>query len=237
MDKKITLTQEQIVYLKDFIRKRGFVEPVQIQEILDHFACKVEEVLTQNPSLGLQQAMQQAHHSFGIMGFRPIIREFDDSLKKKYRSIYWSTIKKMLLSFKWLPLIILTAILGYKFMEWTELSGLNNKWDMNIGANTIFVLFISTRIIIFIKTGAFRKRENNYFIKYSNILDMSIPYITLLSFSHSPINHLKAISIFIGLCFTYLLLSSIAGYHTMKTAIKDHENFLKIEEDSLLAVK
>ena len=54
---KVTLTKEQLEELKVFINSRGFVEPVVVLEILDHFACKVEEELEQNPQYSLKKAM------------------------------------------------------------------------------------------------------------------------------------------------------------------------------------
>ena len=40
---KLTLTKQQLKELKKFINSRGFREPLIVMEILDHFACLVEE--------------------------------------------------------------------------------------------------------------------------------------------------------------------------------------------------
>ena len=47
MDSKV-LSQEQLKELVRFIHSRGFREPAVVLEILDHFACKVEELLAAN---------------------------------------------------------------------------------------------------------------------------------------------------------------------------------------------
>lgn len=237
MDNKVTLTAAQIEDLKYFIRTRGFVEPVQIQEILDHFACKVEELLEKDSSLTFPQAMQQAHHSFGISGFRPIIKELEEGLRRKYRTIYLQTIKNKLLSFKWLPLIVLSGVFGFKFMEWTELSGLNNDWELNVGTWAMFVLFALSRIILAALTGTIRSGEMNYYLKFGNFWGGTIPFFAFLSVSHHPIKHLTVVNIFVGFCFMYLLLHTLASYKAIQAAMKDYEDFTDMENRRISAVK
>ena len=111
MDDKVKLTPEQITLLKDFIRKRGFNDALQINEILDHFACKVEEVLTEDNTLNLKQAMQKAHNSFGVMGFHPIAEALGKGLSLKYKQIYWKYVRQLITSPKWILVFMLVFFL------------------------------------------------------------------------------------------------------------------------------
>ena len=60
----LTLDNGQLYPLIAFINKRGFHEPLMIVEILDHFACKVEEKMNQAPGISLEAAMAAAHDDF-----------------------------------------------------------------------------------------------------------------------------------------------------------------------------
>lgn len=63
------LTKEQIEQLKPMISKKGYPEIDLLYEILDHVACKVWELMGENPKLSLPDAFQKVHASFGIFGF------------------------------------------------------------------------------------------------------------------------------------------------------------------------
>lgn len=77
------LNKEELKELVGFIRKKGFTE-VDVQlEILDHFACKVEEIRAEQPSIELSKAMTQAHASFGVMGFSTIEESYAKLLGKQ----------------------------------------------------------------------------------------------------------------------------------------------------------
>jgi hypothetical protein len=69
---KVVLNKEQLKELKWFIHSRGFLQPLVVMEILDHFACMVEDMMQEDKELTLKQAMIKAHASLGVMGFRPI---------------------------------------------------------------------------------------------------------------------------------------------------------------------
>lgn len=88
MDNRI-LTGEELVQLRKFIvsRSHRFAEPAILLEIMDHFACKTEEVLTDEPSLSLEQAMKKAHHSFGIKGFAPIADAYEQHIYQRYKKL------------------------------------------------------------------------------------------------------------------------------------------------------
>ncbi|WP_051293317.1 hypothetical protein [Olivibacter sitiensis] len=97
------LTAHQIEELKSFISKRGFVYTDVQLEILDHFACKVEEKMNLNTNLGFEDAMTAAHRDFGVMGFAPIEdaigKDITNRLKREARQVlkHWFTSARVLL--------------------------------------------------------------------------------------------------------------------------------------------
>lgn len=130
MDKEIAIPEiklqpEALKELIQFIRKRGFSDPVLIREILDHFACKTEELLSKDPRLSLSEAMTKAHESFGIRGFLPIVEAYGQYTFLKYKRIYRKFFLKVITHPKWLPLILLTGVGTYYVVTSPLLSVLN----------------------------------------------------------------------------------------------------------------
>ncbi|KAA5537298.1 hypothetical protein F0919_06395 [Taibaiella lutea] len=82
------LSGEEIKEMKLFIisRSKRFEEPSILIEILDHFACKTEEILSEDKSISFRDAMQKAHHSFGVKGFAPIAAAWEAHTFKRYKA-------------------------------------------------------------------------------------------------------------------------------------------------------
>src|SRR5690606_34011239 len=80
----IRLTAEQLDVLRAYIRKRGFTDEMVIHEILDHFACKIEEIWTEEPRLSLEAAIPKAHESYDIMRLSPIANSFSKNMQLQY---------------------------------------------------------------------------------------------------------------------------------------------------------
>lgn len=113
---KMTLSDAQLLELKRFIEQRGIKELDVIHEVLDHFACKVEELMEANPNLNFQEAIQKAHRSFGQSGFRPMIRAYELQVEK----IMWQTFKQALVHAISSPIIIAAiavALCGHLLMN------------------------------------------------------------------------------------------------------------------------
>ena len=56
-------------------------------EILDHVACKVEELLDKNPSLSLDDAFRIVHSEFGIFGFSTLAESYIKTIEKYFALI------------------------------------------------------------------------------------------------------------------------------------------------------
>ncbi len=106
MDKR-KLTGDELAQLRNFIvsRSRRFAEPGILLEITDHFACKTEELLNEEPALSLQQAIKKAHHSFGIKGFAPIAEAYEQHTYLHYKRFSQQTQLSILLSWHSLGLL------------------------------------------------------------------------------------------------------------------------------------
>jgi len=232
---KIILNSQQIDYLKEFIRKKGFSEPVEIHEILDHFACKVEEIMAQNPKLNLDQAMYQAHHSFGVLGFRPIVETFKKQLKKKYMLEYKKSFYNAMYSFRYLPVIIIMGIIGYfiiadKFI----FTSISKYW------NPFQILLV---LHFLIDISSFRMKDNyfnskNYFIKYAIepwpnmivvfVLIFIYPLLNKLAIKQEWIDFLTIVN---AIAFVFFTIHSIAYHKMRRKAIKDQMDFKTISND------
>lgn len=107
MDKR-TLTREELRMLRHFIASRssGFAEPSVLLEIMDHFACKTEELLVADPSLSFEEAMKKAHLSFGVKGFAPLAEAHRKGLTSRYRRLYRQEYRKILGSYHLAGLLI-----------------------------------------------------------------------------------------------------------------------------------
>ncbi len=94
------LNKEQITQLKKLISYKGYPE-IDVQfEILDHVACKVEELMEHNPKLSLPDAFQKVHASFGIFGFSELEESYKKMIGKRIRCNYFQELKHFFFSYR-----------------------------------------------------------------------------------------------------------------------------------------
>lgn len=113
MDNRV-LNKEELQALQQFIRSRSaaFADPAVMLELLDHFACKVEALMTENRQMSLEEAMKQAHRSFGVKGFAPLSESFKAGLQSRYKRTYSFLYKKKCLSVHALGIAALAILVG-----------------------------------------------------------------------------------------------------------------------------
>lgn len=137
------LNEDQLWQLRKFIQSRGIKEPDVINEILDHFACKVEEIINQEPMMPFERVMQIAHQSFGKSGFRPLIAQYEQHLTTVMYQIFKQEIKNVLSSTKVLFLfsfgLIIVPILNFLGRK------IGNHWffDLEI-ISLLFIVMVSS---------------------------------------------------------------------------------------------
>ncbi len=77
------LTKDELRILIGFIRSKGYPY-VDVQlEILDHFACKVEALMSSDTDLCFNRAIDFAYASFGAEGFASIAHSYELNLQRK----------------------------------------------------------------------------------------------------------------------------------------------------------
>lgn len=166
MEKKLNKTE--LKELLAFIEHKGYTF-VDVQlEILDHFACKVEELMTENPTLNLQGAMVQAHQSFGAMGFSEIEDSFDLGLQNKFvKSLpgdFWIFMK----SWRSAVYILYFTLFAY-FIPFTA----NPFWDgIRMGLVASIIIFVPVLLL------KYRPIYNKYKL-YRSYIGMMIPMFTI----------------------------------------------------------
>lgn len=136
MDRRI-LNPAELAQLRRFIVSRSarFAEPAVLMEITDHFACKVEELLNRDGGLSLEEAMRQAHQSFGIKGFAPLAEAFERSVYQRYKQWYRAEQKKLLFSAHTPGLILLGILAGQLFLLRHR-----HPWPPFDGAEVVFAV-------------------------------------------------------------------------------------------------
>lgn len=80
------LTPQQLEYIRSFISKRGFTALDLQMEIIDHVACRAEDILTENPAVSFEEAVTRTHREFGVFRFSTLEEAMTKSLSRKYRN-------------------------------------------------------------------------------------------------------------------------------------------------------
>ncbi len=107
----MNLSPDQITTLKKLISFKGY-EEIDVQyEILDHVACRVEVLMEENKKLSLEDAFRKTHAEFGIFGFSDLADSYRESIRKKFWSRYWASLKWFLTSYQ----VVYLFILGWVF--------------------------------------------------------------------------------------------------------------------------
>lgn len=105
------LSKDQIKQLKKLISYKGYPEIDVQYEILDHVACKIEDLLEEHPSLNLEEAFRKVHASFGIFGFSSLEESYKKAIEKRMRVNYWKGLKHFLTSYRLLYPILLGLLI------------------------------------------------------------------------------------------------------------------------------
>gem|GEM_PF-6298383 len=92
---KKRLSTEEVAQVDAWIRQRGFVYDDVRVEILDHVLSAMEDLMTIDEHLSLQQAYSQVRASFGIFGFSTLEEAFIHSTEKRL----WRKVAEQLLNF------------------------------------------------------------------------------------------------------------------------------------------
>ena len=105
------LSPDQITTLKKLISFKGY-EEIDVQyEILDHVACRIEGLITEKPSLKLDDAFRKAHSEFGIFGFADLADSYREGIRKKFWQRYRWELLGLFTSYR----LVFLILLGWTF--------------------------------------------------------------------------------------------------------------------------
>jgi hypothetical protein len=108
------LDKNELETVTSFIKKRGFRYLDVESELLDHVACRVEELMEENPETTLDSAIQKTHTEFGVFGFSAIDDAIKAGLTKKYNRLFWKTFLSFL-GPKYILLVLFGTFCMYRF--------------------------------------------------------------------------------------------------------------------------
>lgn len=218
----ITLNQEQLEELRKFIYARGIRDTDVVNEVLDHFACKMEELLNgAEAALPFERLMVLAHQSFGPTGFRPLVARYEQQIEKVMWRCFKEEFKKVLLQ----PQIIGASLLIALSINYLPLERINTFqiciFDFSLVAFLFIALFASIvqfiqnkRILARLKKDQDALGQNEYWQR----ITLSIPRLSILSVLILNITlswNINAINLIILL--SLLLLSIIRSLAVQQT--------------------
>ncbi|OJZ14333.1 hypothetical protein [Sphingobacterium sp. 40-24] len=163
------LTKAELGILMDFIRSKGY-HYVDVQlEILDHFACKVEELMSSDAGMYFNRAIDLAYASFGEAGFGSIAASYELNLQRKQINKFPADFLQFVKHWH-SAIYIVYFTLFYYFVPldadafWTGLK---------LGMIGTLVFYIPVYLL------RHRPRENKYCV-YRNYLGLTIPIMVLI---------------------------------------------------------
>jgi hypothetical protein len=132
------LSKEQIDQLFKFTEKK-YVRWYDLQvEIVDHLATKIEELMTNNPSLSFESALQRVYTGFGIFGFAKVVQQKELALAQASRTLWWKSIGEF---FTW-PKIAFTAFVFSSSWQLAQM------FDTAILEILFIVIYIITAVVL-----------------------------------------------------------------------------------------
>lgn len=217
----IRLTAEQLDVLRAYIRKRGFTDEMVIHEILDHFACKTEEIWTEEPRLSLEAAMLKAHESFGIMGFSPIANSFSKNMQRQYMQWYKRQVLRICTSLTWMPACLLSGWLVYLFLRHAPALPVLGDYQ-NTYAIMLVLLILLVEKVLLIKYSLKNYHYSSYPLLRSSVVIMGGNWEISVFLTFLFISQAKELSLGVIWCLVVLSIIHqiiiLAGYFTFEKA-------------------
>lgn len=233
----IILTTQQLETLKRFIISKGIRETDVINEILDHFACKTEEILNNSGNITFEKAMTLAHKSFGRSGFRPVVAQYEKSIEKMARTDYKSSIKDVVTSPSIL-FILAFSLLFYALVRHVP-DFLKTHWLLGLKFWTIVICSFT---YITTKTLFLRKVKRNYGINLfkpdklslwqkkifsTNANGLLILNFTLIILPHTNNEASDLLLIYCSIIVFLSLLGSVVQYKSLQKMTNRFEQTLR----------
>jgi hypothetical protein len=206
------LSPDQITSLKKLISSKGY-EEIDVQyEILDHVACRIEVLMTENPKMSLDDAFRKTHSEFGIFGFADLADSYRESIRKKFWNRYWTNLKIFLTTYRVLYLVLLGWVFHFISQNFTFFGE-----RLTSAGWAIIVLMIS--VVLFLiyfhrigknfKSYASFKQGQNFFGGFNLIIQTAVHGLRFSTDLEFPIE-LNIHGIIVWITISALLVSWIS---------------------------
>lgn len=220
---KILLDDSQLLQLKRFILIKGIKEDDVIHEILDHFACKVEELLNENIYLSFEKAVEQAYFSFGYNGFQKMSEQYEKRIKR----IVWKEFKNALPDVLKTKLVVISSawclalFTELQYVEYHKIEGWRSDiLSLSSLATMLILMGVNFYISVIVKDNLtdyhFDKNIKMWqkkVVRMPKIESLGLPLIFLVIFLKPGYSFIMLFYILLAL---FSLINSLARKETMK---------------------
>lgn len=224
------LSKEQIEQLKKLISYKGYPEIDVQYEILDHVACKVEYLMSENPKLSVPDAFQKVHTSFGIFGFSGLEESYKKMIEKRLWGYYWEELKQLLTSYR---IIFPLGLLVIFFLSSTLLQDSKAWILMMIG----FLFFSFIWIVIRYWHTHIKYKKYASYMASNSVFQMTNFGVLMCLYGHNFVYRQGGIQeglfakIFIGAILTaiaFLFISIFILPRVLDRSIADTEELIQV---------
>ncbi|TVP47779.1 MAG: hypothetical protein EA341_12010 [Mongoliibacter sp.] len=224
------LTKDQIEQLKKLISYKGYPQIDVQYEILDHVACKVEELMEENPKLSVPDAFQKVHASFGIFGFSELEESYKKMIEKRLWSYYCQELKQLFTSYR----IIFPSGLLFIFFQSSTLLQDSKAWILMM----IGFLFFSFIWVVVRYWGTHKKyKQYESYLASNNIFQLINLGVIICMQGHSFFYREQGVQtglfaqVFIGailVSISFLFISIFILPRVLDRSIEDTEALMKV---------
>ena len=220
---RIFLDDKQLLQLKRFIILKGIKQEDVIHEILDHFACKVEELMNENIYLPFEKAVEQAYYSFGYNGFQKMTEQYEKRLKKMVWKEFKSALptvlqtKLVIISFVW----CLALFAALQYVEYHKIEGWRSDiFSLSSLATMLILMGVNFYVLVIVKDNLtdyhFDKNIKMWqkkVLKMPKIESLGLPLIFLMIYLKPGFSFIMLFYILLAL---FSLINSLTRKETMK---------------------
>ena len=158
------LNEEQINFLFSFM-ERKYVKYYDLQvELVDHFACIIEEKWAKEPNLLFDEAVYGIYSEYGVFGFCDLVEKHE----KQKRKSFWKQSFQYFKAYFRLPKVILAVCI---FLVYYSVSQILRNTDIS-SLLFLFIIQVIIATLVVIKNYRLPKRKDNK--KFLGLRDMRV---------------------------------------------------------------
>ena len=196
-------------------------------EILDHFACKVEDKLNAKPNMLLQDAMKEAHNEFGYNGFYSIKASLDVFTRKRYKRLYWEEAKVVLRNLPFMALLLGGGVAIYTGTIWAFVNK-KTDWvfDENVVGISVWLMMLVGELYMLLVIR--KDLKKSYHTHIARMIVAFEPYVLWIFLPTNMTDIPRRIlfsSLVIAMIGVWFVIHFIASMKLLKVAQKDYEEF------------